>query len=238
MAALIRTTLVIVLLGAIIGWVYWRITTDEQARAIQDLQRLNSDLQQRLEVRKQMIERLSRTRRIAHVVITQQDKGAGGVISQTRGEFIELDESGRELGRQNFAVPGDVLFVDAWTVKFDHDRVAQGDPLAGRTLVLLRRLYSDQVAPKDGMAIDTPGAVPPGYACGEASTFEKKVWENFWTLANDAERARQMNVRVAQGEAVYKAVRAGQIFELVVDAAGGMSLVPLDADEQALSQAK
>ena len=37
-------------------------------------------------------------------------------------------------------------------------------------------------------------------------------------------------MRVAQGEAVYKPVRIGQSFELIVDAAGGMNLVPLAAE--------
>ena len=34
-------------------------------------------------------------------------------------------------------------------------------------------------------------------------------------------------VVTAQGEAVYKPVRTGQRYELVVDAAGGMSFMPL-----------
>jgi hypothetical protein len=36
-----------------------------------------------------------------------------------------------------------------------------------------------------------------------------------------------MGVRIAQGEAVYKPVRTGETYELLVDAAGGMSLKPL-----------
>src|SRR5262249_33631085 len=129
--------------------------------------------------------------------------------------------------RQAFTVPGDVLFVDAWTIKFEAEKVAQGDPLQGRSLVLLRRIYSDRIPPKDGFNIDTPGAVPPGYACTGVGRFEKQLWENFWSLAMDAEKAKAVGVRVAQGEAVYKPVRAGQTYELIVDAAGGMSLTPL-----------
>ncbi len=36
-----------------------------------------------------------------------------------------------------------------------------------------------------------------------------------------------VGIRVAQGEAVYKPVRPGRTYELIVDAAGGMSLLPL-----------
>jgi hypothetical protein len=46
-----------------------------------------------------------------------------------------------------------------------------------------------------------------------------------------------MGVRVAQGEAVYKPVKMGQSYELVVDAVGGMSLTPLAPDEGAITKA-
>ncbi len=36
-------------------------------------------------------------------------------------------------------------------------------------------------------------------------------------------------------EAVYKPVRKGQAFELIVDATGGMSLAPLSDEDLALS---
>jgi hypothetical protein len=124
-------------------------------------------------------------------------------------------------------IPGGVLFIDAWTVKFSQEDVAAGHPLHGRTLVLLRRIYSDRMPPRDGIAIDTPGAVPAGYAASEMGKFEMGVWEQFWDIAADAALAERIGVRVAQGEVVYKPVRAGQRYELVVDAAGGMNLTPV-----------
>ena len=151
--------------------------------------------------------------------------------------MIELDDDSTELARQTFMIPGDVLFVDAWTVKFDRNDVAEGHPQRGRTLVLLRRIYSDRMAPRDGLAIDTPGAIPPGYAIGDAGNYQKRLWEYFWHLAMDAQAAAAAGVRVAQGEVVYKPVRAGQIYELVVDGAGGMNLMPMPADDAALSRA-
>ena len=110
--------------------------------------------------------------------------------------------------------------------------------MMGRTLVLLRRIYSDQLPPKDGIAIDTPGAIPPGYAASTVGDFEKRVWQDFWNIATNPETARQMGVRVAQGEAVYKPVRSGQTFELIADAVGGISLMPLAKDDdEALTRA-
>ncbi len=115
--------------------------------------------------------------------------------------------------------------------------MAEGHPQRGRTLVLLRRIYSDRMAPSDGFAIDTPGPIPPGYAIGQTGNYQKRLWEYFWQLATDAQAAAAAGVRVAQGEAVYKPVRAGQIYELIVDGAGGMNLMPMPADDAALSRA-
>jgi len=99
--------------------------------------------------------------------------------------------------------------------------------MRGRTLVLLRRIYSDRLAPRDGVPIDTPGAVPAGYAATEVARFEQILWDRFWEIADDPVLAMEMGVRVAQGEVVYKPVRAGRRYELVVDAAGGINLTPL-----------
>ncbi|MGA1392666.1 MAG: hypothetical protein ACO38W_05860, partial [Phycisphaerales bacterium] len=51
-------------------------------------------------------------------------------------------------------------------------------------------------------------------------------WRNFWRLASSADAASAAGLRVAQGEAVYKRVAPGETYELLVEAAGGMTLVP------------
>jgi hypothetical protein len=239
MIAVFRTLLVTALLGGLILAGFWHIATDRRERAIAELEALNERMQRRLEQRQAMIDRLSRSRRLAHVQVLEQRPGPAGV-PETDILFIELDDEGVELARQTFTIPGDVLFIDAWTVKFAHQDVAMGHPLFGRSLVLLRRIYSDRMAPIDGFPIDTPGAIPPGYAVGEIGRFERQLWGQFWEIAGDAELAASLGVRVAQGEAVYKPIAPGQSFELTVDAAGGMSLAPLlnaPPGDEALSQA-
>lgn len=227
MASFARTSFIAVLMCGLALLGYWRLTLDQQARTIEELKAASAQMQQVVAQRQAMIDRLSRSRRIAHVQVTDQKTDSSGAVLETSVLFIELDDQGAELARQSFTVPGDVLFVDAWTIKFDPERVAQGDPLMGKSLVLLRRIYSDRVPAKDGQLIDTPGAIPPGYAASDVGRFEKKLWENFWALATDPDKAREMGVRVAQGEAVYKPVRVGQTYELIADASGGMSLKPL-----------
>jgi hypothetical protein len=227
MSAIIRLVMVGVVMGGTALVVYWRVSESDLRRAMLEMEAVQQEMEQRLEVREAMIQRLSRVRRLAHITVTDQQVAPNGEVVRTDLLFIELDDDGGELARQRFTLPGDVLFVDAWSVKFGHEDVADGHPLRGRTLVLLRRIYSDQMPPNEGYLIDVPGAVPPGYASSERADFEKRVWEHFWTLATDARAAAAMGVRVAQGEAVYKPVRPGITYELIVDDDGGMSLAPL-----------
>jgi hypothetical protein len=231
MVAITRTLILTVALGFAVVLIFWRLGIDQKQKAIDELNAMNAQLEAQVKQREEMIERLSRTRRIAHIEIADQRTAQDGVVVETDLTMIEIDENGRELGRQNFTVPGRVVFFDAWTAKFDHERIAEGHPLQGRTLVLLRRIYSDQLPPRDGRPIDLPGAIPTGYAGSEISRFEQQLWAHFWDIATDAQLAREMGVRIAQGEAVYMPVRSGQHYELIVDAAGGMSLRPLSASE-------
>jgi hypothetical protein len=241
MTSLLRILIVTTVLAGFLVTGYWLLTSDQRQKAIVELTELKRKLEGELAQRQAMIERLSRSRRIAHLKVLDQDIDQEcHTIRSTSLLFIELNDNGAEIGRQTIRVPGDVIFVDAWTVKFDAESVAAGDPFQGKTLVLLRRVYSDVLPPAKGIPLDTPGAIPPGYAASDVGRFEKQLWANFWEIATDWQRARAMGVRVAQGEAVYKPMRTGQTFELVVDAVGGMSLTPMPAtsDETALSHAE
>ena len=229
--AIARTSLLGTLFCGLAFVVYWRLSDDDLRRTIMEMETMQLEMQQRLEAKEGMIRRLNRSRRLAHIQVLDQQRTPDGTVQMTDLLFIELDDEGGELARQQFTLPGDVLFVDAWSVKFHHEDVAEGHPLRGRTLILLRRIYSDRMAPLDGYPIDVPGAIPPGYAAGEAAEFEVRVWKFFWEIATDPEAAAAHGVRVAQGEVVYKPVRTGQVFELSVDAIGGMSLVPLPTND-------
>ena len=225
--SLLRITLMVIAFGGVVSACIWFGLIDRERALRAQIGRLEARMAQEIETRDQMIQRLQRTHRRARIEVLDQQLDGRGVAAETLVRFIELDEGGAELARQEFDIPGDVLFVDAWTVRFEHDRVAHADPFAGQTLVLFRRIYSDRVPPREGFAIDTPGGIPEGYALSEEARFERAVWRGFWNIAADPGRADELGIRVAQGEAVYRPVGAGEAFDLVVEAAGGMTLVPV-----------
>jgi hypothetical protein len=207
-----------------------------EARLQRELAELEQRMAAEIAVRERMLERLARSERRARIEIVDQEFGPGGFASARDGErvisttvrFMELDSDGREIGRREYCIPGDMLHVDAWTARFPKQAVAEGDPLRDRTLLLWRSLYSDRLPPAEGFAIDTPGGIPDGYASGERGRLERATWSSFWRLATDATEARRRGIDVAQGEGVHKPVRKGEAYELYLDAAGGITMRPVD----------
>ena len=213
----------------------WYVTSE--ARLRRELDQLERKMAAEIAQRERMIERLARSERRARIEVIDQEFGPGGFPSARDGRrvisttvrFLELDADGREIGRREYCIPGDMLHVDAWTARFPKQAVAEGDPLRDRTLLLWRSLYSDRLPPAEGFALDTPGGIPDGYAAGERGRLERATWANFWRLATDAAEARNRGIDVAQGEGVHKPVRKGEAYELHLDAAGGITMRPVDA---------
>lgn len=205
------------------AWWHYRQVTASRERELEQALVESARKQAALEA---MIERLSRQRRLAQIVVTGQKTGPSGLPAETTLLMVELDAEEKPVARHTFRIPGHIAFFDGLVVKFDHEAVATAHPLRGQTVVLLRRVYSEQMAPDQGLPIDAVGQAPAGYAGPEhAVDFERKLWERFWDLCNDPALAAEYGVRVAQGEAVYKPMVAGVLYELSVDAAGGLNLL-------------
>lgn len=245
MRALARILLATVCIALLLGGGWLAISLVQTARLQRQVAELERAIEDERALRARVLERLGSARRLGRVEVVQQhraDDPAARPLSAssateipaasivTTVDFIELDADGREIGRKRVRVPGSTIFLDAWTVRFPQDAVADGDPLRGHTLTLLRRIYSDRMPPADGVALDTPGAVPDGYAATEGARFERALWKRFWSLATDPDAATKAGVRVAQGEAVYKPVAAGQRYDLEVEASGGLVLRPAPTD--------
>lgn len=227
-ASLVRILLLTIVFGGVAGLVIWQGLISREQELLQEIGRLEQEMAAEVAVRDGMIDRLGRTARLARINVLEQPEGPDGTILSTRIRFVELDETGAELARREYEVPGDVVHVDAWTVRFEYEQVASGDPFAGQSLVLFRRIYSDRLPPIEGFEIDTPGGTPDGYAVSDNARFERAMWSRFWRLATDPEEAARSGVRVAQGEVVYKPMRSGQVYDLVAESSGGLTLVPID----------
>lgn len=148
----------------------------------------------------------------------------------TKVEFTEVNEHGEPIGQsKQFEIDGDMVYVDYLNVTFDDKFIEQADLDRSTSLVLFQRVFGEHQQPVQGFQLDTVGTRPTAYARGtETSDFEKKIWDDFWLIANDPKRAADIGIRAANGEAVSIRVRPGKTYEIDLKASGGMTIRPVE----------
>ncbi len=181
--------------------------------------------------------RLSASRRVAQVEVL-------GQYVDTRGDVVNL-LTWQEVDRDGLVAPplqlmavGNLVYFEGAVIKFAYEKVGQGDAQRGTSLVLFRRVFGDRQIPAHGTELDRappllrsadswPSAArntPSPHSAADSPDFAKRMWAMFWSLIEDAELARKYDVRVAQIEAPAVPLRSGEVWELTLDAAGGLNL--------------
>jgi len=185
---------------------------EEVARKQAEIQRLDTAL--RLH---KMERRLARIR----VLDAGLDPANGRKFSQI--EFTELNELGDPVGdSRQFRLDGEMVYVDYWVVKFEDKYVEQADLERGMSICMFSRVFGELQKPKEGFTLDEPGQRPGSYARGSVlSDFEKKIWDDFWKIANDPQRAAELGIRALHGDAVSIKVEKGKTYRVTVRASGG-----------------
>ena len=170
---------------------------------------------------------LKYTERRARLEVLSQYKDADGQNVNTI-RFTEISPDGTPLGMsRDLNLAGDEVYVDTLTIKFEEHFIEQGDPLKGKALLLLRRLFTNRLKPDDGVQLDKEGQPPELYAAQKAPTeFEKTLWRRFWEIANDEKLAQQYGVKAVHGQAVYGKLEPRKVYNLVMRSTGETILPP------------
>ncbi len=173
-------------------------------------------------------------RRVARVDVVSQTGSASKGDLRTEFSFVELDDAGKPIEEpRTFSIKGDLIYLDAWVVKYSDKLVEVGDPLRSASVCLFRRIFSEFQQPKDGFPLDKVGVQPAGYRSGdEVSDFEREIWTRFWDYANNPETAKEAGVRAAHGEAPSVKLRPGKRYKIQLRASGGLTIVPEDAPQK------
>ncbi|HEY2415323.1 MAG TPA: hypothetical protein VGI40_23975 [Pirellulaceae bacterium] len=168
--------------------------------------------------------------RVARFTTVDQfkDEALGETVSVI--EFVELNDAGESIDTpRRFHIRGDIVYIDGWVVKFDDKYVEQADLERGTSLLLFKRIFGSGQRPDDGFPLDETGLAPRVYAGGGKMTdFEKKIWADFWAIANDPDRARQLGIRAAHGGAPFMKVEKGKSYRILLRASGDPTIVPDD----------
>jgi hypothetical protein len=168
--------------------------------------------------------------RVARIEVTGQapdPEDPERVLTTVR--FIEYDRDGEPLGPgQEITLAGKKLYLETLVIKFEDDYVEAGEFLRGTSLCLFRRMFSEEVAPRDGEEIDDTGSHPYAYngGDGEDERFHAELWERFWDYANSPEAAAAKGVRAIHGEAPFVEARPGRSYRVELRASAGLSIRP------------
>jgi len=166
-------------------------------------------------------------RRVARLTVLDQTVNAAGEV-MTLVEFQELDENGDPLDApKQFRIKGDMVYLDTWVVKFDDKYVESADIDRGTALVFFRRLFGEFQEPQLGFALDQAGQRPTAYARGSAlSDFEKRIWDDFWNVANDESKQEELGIRAIHGDAPSFKVQKGRSYRVELRSTGDLSFGP------------
>jgi hypothetical protein len=100
-------------------------------------------------------------------------------------------------------------------------------PDKSTSICLFRRLFGEFQEPHEGYTLDQTGVRPIVYGHDQMSAFEREIWSRFWEIAAEPDRAAQLGVRAAHGEAVATKLRRGQKYRVTLRASDGLSITPV-----------
>lgn len=238
--ATVRTVLALAVVG-VLGYVgylgylgYSEYTQRERALATATAQ--VSQLTSELKVKTEQLEKLETSlrllktdQRLARLDVLKLERDDDDNVVKSRLQFVELSPKGDPISKPKlFELPGDLVYIDNWVIKFDDEFVEQADIQRGTSLCLFRRIFSEEQKPTEGISLDEVGMRPQAYGRGPMSEFERDLWKNFWEFANNPVRAAEMGIRAANGEAVSIKVREGKSYAIELRASGGLSIKPLE----------
>jgi hypothetical protein len=168
--------------------------------------------------------------RLAKLTVTKQgtDESTGQSFSLV--EFVELNDEGAPIDTpREFRVPGEQVYIDSLIVKFEDKYIEQADIERGTSLILFNRIFGDKQQPADGFPLDERNTRPKAYARGGKMTdLERKIWGDFWNIANDKARAAELGIRAAHGGAVSMKVQNGKTYNIKMRSTGEITIEPDD----------
>ena len=213
-----------------------RKIADLQAQAAADAERI-AELERERERVETSLRLMKLRRRLARIEVLEQGPDVDGQLV-TRFRFYEIGDEGQPLAEPvELMVEGDRIYIEYLVVKFDDKYIEAADLERGTAICLFERVFGEKQEPETGYVIDEVGTRPTAYERGTPmSEFEQKIWEDFWTIANDPQKAAELGIRATHAQAPSIRVEVGNTYELDLRSTGDFTLqrtgdpVPLRVD--------
>jgi hypothetical protein len=242
--SMLRTLLALVVVAGAgyagyLGYAIYHKPKEELAAKQLELQKALGDLKARDAQVAELSEQLDRLElamrllkvrhRLARLTVLDQHQDVAVGMPVSTIQFVEIDDEGQPIGApREFEVQGDLVYVDFLRVTFDDRYIEQADLDRGTAICLFQRIFGEHQQAADGFLLDEVGTRPTAYARGAPmSEFEQGIWNDFWLIANDPERAAQLGIFAAHGSAVSMRVKPGAVYELELRSTGDITIRPV-----------
>jgi hypothetical protein len=158
----------------------------------------------------------------------------------TKIEFVDINDQGQPIGTpKTFDIKGDMIYVDYLTVNFEDKYIEKSDLDRSTSIALFQRIFGEHQEPAKGFQLDMVGTRPTAYARGtQMSDFEKKIWDDFWLIANDNKRAHELGIDAIQGKAVAIRAQPGKSYEIKLRSIGDITIRPIEPKAPPAAEAK
>jgi hypothetical protein len=166
---------------------------------------------------------LKLSHRLARLRVIDQQDDPETKRPKTEVEFFEVNKEGAPVSdqRQKFTIDGDRVYVECLLAKFDDKYVEANDLEKGTAICLFQRIFGEHQKPEEGFEIDQIGSAPNSYnRNGQMSDLEKRIWKDFWTLADNPAEAAKLGIRAAHADAPSLRVKKGGVYELELRTTG------------------
>jgi hypothetical protein len=236
--SLVRVLFVVILgVGGWFGYSYYSAGKRETAELVQQLEARHREvlaLTEEVKAKDREIQRLQIAnrllkvdRRVARIDVVSQTGSAKAGDLATKFTFAEIDAENKPLDQPHtFTVQGDLIYLDAWVIKYKDDFVESGDPLRSMSVCVFRRIFGELQEPKDGFVLDAVGASPAAYRTGRPTTdLEREIWSKFWEYANNPSLAEAAGVRAVHGEAPSIKLMPERRYRISLRASAGLEIV-------------
>jgi len=199
--------------AALLNWRSWEV------RRLQDeVHSLEREREQLVEYARGLVA----SRRVAQVDILEPTREPSG-REMTNLLWQEIDSNGLLGAPLPLQVVGEQVYFEAAVLKFNQPDPgsSRGEPVV--SLVLFRRVFGDgqPAGLSNSLNSESHRTLPSENWDRDA---QDGLWSRFGELMEDPSLAEQYHVRVAQFEAPSVRVKPGQIWEVTLDAVGGLNL--------------
>ncbi|MHC4130427.1 MAG: hypothetical protein ACYSSP_05585 [Planctomycetota bacterium] len=169
---------------------------------------------------KQAITNLTVEDQIGYAKVLDQQNENGQLYTTVKFVETARDDSSKKIIEKEYKIVGDIIHFDALIIKFGDQMVMDGRQ---KSLYLWRRIYSENIAPENGLLIEQPGTEPQRYAEFFELLPEKQrnmFWTSIWKLAHNPEMLKEYDIEAVYGNVLYSKLRPGYIYFFKISPSG------------------